>query len=215
MKHLETLFERYPSLNGQREPILHAFRALYQAAERRNKIMICGNGGSAADAEHIVGELMKEFYIKRPMDAATAHSLKEVDSAPQDLLEGIRGGIPAISLVSQSALISAIANDCASELVFAQQVYGYGEAGDVLIALSTSGNSQNVLNAVRMARAVGICSILICGACPGRIGQTADITIALPAEETYQIQELTLPVYHALCLELEAAVFGNRAEGRA
>jgi len=188
------------------EDIVRAENALITGFKNGNKLLLCGNGGSAADAEHIVGELMKEFDCKRPVDARTAARLQEQGEAAQPLL-ALQGAIPAISLNAHSALISAIANDMDAAMVYAQQVYGYARPGDVLIGLSTSGNSKNVVNAVRLAKATDVVTICITGKTGGALAALADVTIRLPETETYKVQELTLPVYHMLCHEVERAVF--------
>jgi D-sedoheptulose 7-phosphate isomerase len=206
MKRIDELTERYPVLAPGKEALETAARILLDCARGGGKILTCGNGGSAADAEHIVGELMKKFCRKRPADAATAAKLREAGAG--ELVPLLERAVPAVSLNSQTALMTAIANDIGGEMVFAQQVYGYGKPGDVLIGLSTSGNSKNVLNAALVARALGMKIILICGAGGGAIAPLADAAIRLPETETFKVQELTLPVYHALCLETEDEIFG-------
>lgn len=206
MEALEELLRRFPCLEEQRGALRRAAELLLESVQVGGKVLTCGNGGSAADAEHIVGELMKEFDSRRPVDARTAARLQEQGAAAQPLL-ALQGAIPAISLNAHSALISAIANDMDAEMVYAQQVYGYASPGDVLIGLSTSGNSKNVVNAVRLAKATDVVTICITGRTGGALGALADVTIRLPETETYKVQELTLPVYHMLCHEVERAVF--------
>lgn len=209
MKRIDELMQRYPGLSAQKGQLELACGILQQTVLGGGKIMTCGNGGSASDAEHIVGELMKQFCRRRPMDARTAETLRRTDPSPDDLICGLQGTIPALSLNSQTSLITAVCNDTDPAMIFAQQLYGYGRPGDALIALSTSGNSKNVLNAVRLARAIQVRTVLISGRSGGKMKSLADAAICLPEDETFKIQELTLPVYHALCLELEDAVFGR------
>lgn len=198
---LEELFVRYPRLDGCRGEILKAYAALLACCRAGGKVLVCGNGGSAADAEHIVGELMKKFRRHRDIDAALAAKL------PPELAAKLEGALPAVSLVSMSGLLTAFANDVAWETAFAQQVVGLGRPGDVLVALSTSGNSANCVNAALVARAKGLKVVSLTGAGGGRLGAIADAAIAVPETETYKIQELHLPVYHALCAALEDALF--------
>lgn len=208
MDQIELLLSRYPALSPVAENLRKASKTLCAAVKSGGKVLACGNGGSASDAEHIVGELMKEFRLKRPIGEELRQRLRDVDHSPQDLIDGLRGAIPAISLNSQTALMTALCNDGDPNMVFAQQVLGYGRRGDVLIALSTSGNSSNVLNAVRTARAIEVSTILIAGGTGGKIAPVADVSICLGETETYKVQELTLPLYHALCLTLEEEMFG-------
>lgn len=209
MVFVDELIERYPSLYVAKAEIVKAIVLMLDTVKEGGKVMICGNGGSASDAEHIVGELMKEFSIKRPIDERTKTALEISDESPEDIINCLQGAVPALSLNSQTSLITAIANDSNPSMVFAQQLYGYGRPGDILIALSTSGNSKNVLNAVRLAKALEIKAIFIGGNDGGKIGKLSDAAICLPETETYKIQELTLPVYHVICLEVESEIFGK------
>ena len=209
MKNLQELIQRYPVLEPIKDDIQKAYEILAATYENGGKVMICGNGGSASDAEHIVGELMKEFRRKRPVPVAFAKRLREIDENPEELINNLQGALPAISLNSQTALMTAFGNDADPSLLFAQQVLGYGREGDTLIALSTSGNSANVQKAARAARGLGVKVVLISGAGGGKIAPIADVAICLPETETYKIQELTLPVYHTLCLMLEDRFFGE------
>lgn len=201
------LYSDYPALEGNREDIRKAFEYLLCCARENAFVYCCGNGGSAADSEHITGELMKGFILKRP--------LPEKEKALFDKIEGgekiackLQKGIRCISLVSQTGVISAFANDIDPSLVFAQQVYAYAKSEhDVLIALSTSGNSLNVVNAVKAAKAAGIHTVSITGSKDSSLSLLSDVTIKLPTAVTYEIQELTLPVYHALCAAVEAELF--------
>ena len=203
MKSFEELFERYPQLGGCRDEIAKALDLLLDCYRNGGQVLVCGNGGSAADAEHIVGELLKKFKLHRDIDASVAAKL------PPELAAKLEGALPAVSLVSMCGILTAFANDVAWETAFAQQVYGLGRAGDVLIALSTSGNSANCVNAALVARAKGLKVIALTGAGGGRLGAVADAAVAVPETETYKVQELHLPVYHALCASVEAALFGT------
>ncbi|MFD2234492.1 D-sedoheptulose-7-phosphate isomerase [Phaeospirillum tilakii] len=197
------------SLAPCRAAIDAAFVLLRDAVAAGGKILTCGNGGSAADAEHIVGELMKGFHLKRPLTAEEVAALAAV--SPQEgprIAAGLQRPIAAISLVSQTALITAIANDNDADLIFAQQVLGLGRPGDVLVALSTSGNSRNVIAAAQVARAFGLKVVALTGAGGGALAPLADVAIRVPATQVPAIQELHLPVYHELCARLEQACFG-------
>ena len=201
MDIFDELYERYPQLKGCEVEIKKAFDVLLASYRADGKVLVCGNGGSASDAEHIVGELLKKFKKHRDVDAAIAAKL------PADLVAKLEGSLPAVSLVSMSGILTAFANDVAWETAFAQQVLGLGRPGDVLIALSTSGNSANCVNAARVARAKGMKVISMTGAGGGKLGEIADAAIRVPENETYRIQELHLPVYHALCAALEDVLF--------
>lgn len=197
MEILDELYVRYPQLKGCEGEIAKALDLLLTCYKGGGKVLTCGNGGSAADAEHIVGELLKKFRKHRDIDSGVAAKL------PSELVARLEGALPAISLVSMSGILTAFANDVAWETAFAQQVYGLGNPGDVLIALSTSGNSANCVNAARVAKAKGLKVIALTGAGGGRLGELADAAIKVPETETYRIQELHLPVYHALCAAVE------------
>ena len=203
MTILEELQSRYPQLGGCRDEIAKALDPLLTCYRNGGQVLVCGNGGSAADAEHIVGELLKKFKRHRDIDASVAAKL------PPELAAKLEGALPAVSLVSMCGILTAFANDVAWETAFAQQVYGLGRAGDVLIALSTSGNSSNCVNAALVARAKGLKVIALTGAGGGRLGAVADAGVAVPETETYKVQELHLPVYHALCASVEEALFGT------
>ena len=207
-KIIETLLLRYPVLEVCRASIFAAAEAVCECYRAGGKLMVCGNGGSAADAEHIVGELMKGFCKKRPLPPELRARLEA--ACPEDaayLAANLQGALPALSLVNPVALTTAFANDCAPDLAMAQQVLGIGAAGDVLLAISTSGNSRNVVYAVETAHAADIGSIALTGRSGGRLKSLADITVAVPDDETYRVQELHLPVYHALCLAAEEEFF--------
>lgn len=208
--HLNHLIDRYPKLIVCREDIMNAYDLLEEAYSTGRKLLVCGNGGSASDSEHIVGELMKEFKLKRKVYSDHAAVLKEIDpELGQTLAEHLQGALPAISLTGHSSLQTAYMNDAVPELVFAQQVNGYGKPGDVFLGISTSGNSKNVLYAAVNAKAKGLKVIGLTGAKENKLMKYADVCIRVPETETYKIQELHLPVYHCLCLMLEDHFFGE------
>lgn len=208
-EHLNHLIDRYPKLIVCKEDIWQAYELLDAAYRNERKLLVCGNGGSASDSEHIVGELMKEFKLKRQIYGNQAEALKEIDpDLGQILANNLQGALPAISLTGHSALQTAYMNDAVPELVFAQQVNGYGKAGDVFLGISTSGNSKNVLYAAVTAKAKGLQVIGLTGAKENKLMKYADVCIRVPETETYKIQELHLPVYHCLCLMLEQKFFG-------
>ncbi len=207
--HLNHLIDRYPKLIVCRENIIKAYDLLEEAYNAGRKLLVCGNGGSASDSEHIVGELMKEFKLKRKVYSDHAAVLKGIDpELGQTLAEHLQGALPAISLTGHSSLQTAYMNDAVPELVFAQQVNGYGKPGDVFLGISTSGNSKNVLYAAVNAKAKGLKVIGLTGAKENKLMKYADVCIRVPETETYKIQELHLPVYHCLCLMLEDKFFG-------
>ena len=209
MKHIELLVERYPSLESAKDSIIEAYSLMEESYGRGGKLLICGNGGSAADAEHIAGELMKGFKLPRKVDKAFADKLTA--AAPElgaVLAENLQGALPAIALDGHPALTTAYMNDCEPLLCFAQQVNGYGSENDVLLGISTSGNSKNVLYAATVAKAKGMRVIGLTGAKDSRLAALSDVCIKVPQTETYMIQELHLPVYHCLCLMLEDHFFG-------
>ena len=201
MEIIDELYARYPQLKCCEGEIAKAFDLLLACYRDGGKVLTCGNGGSAADAEHIVGELMKKFRRPRAIDADIAAKL------PSELSAKLEGALPVVSLVSMSGILTAFANDVAWETAFAQQAYGLGQRGDVLIALSTSGNSANCVNAALVARAKGMKVVALTGADGGKLAELADAAIKVPEAETYKVQELHLPVYHALCAALEAELF--------
>ena len=198
---LQTLTDRYPVLLPCREDIAACAERIGDTFARGGKLLIAGNGGSAADAEHIVGELMKSFVLPRPLDAALTERMRAIDPQRGDVLaKNLQQGLPAIALDGHPALSTAFQNDCQPQLVFAQQVMGYGREGDALLAISTSGNSENVLYAAIAAKARGMVVIGLTGERESRLSALSDVCIRVPATETYQVQELHLPVYHALCM---------------
>ena len=209
-RHLDLLLARYPSLEGCREEIVRAYELLSASYANGGKLLVCGNGGSAADSEHIVGELMKGFCLPRPLCPEAARALRAVDEGLGSFLaEHLQASLPALSLTGQTALSTAFQNDVAPELAFSQQVCGYGQAGDTLLGISTSGNSRNVLFAAVTAKSRGMNVIGLTGAAESRLSQFSDVCIRVPRTETYQVQELHLPVYHCLCLMLEERFFGE------
>lgn len=209
-KHVELLIERYPSLEVCKEDIEKTFLILEECYVNDNKLLIAGNGGSAADSEHIAGELMKRFKIPRPVPTEFAEKLKEIDPVRgENLSKNLERGLMAIPLVAHEALSTAYINDVDGLGVFAQQLYGFGRSGDVFLGISTSGNSKNVMSATVVARALGIKVIGLTGSKGGNLAAVADVAIKVPETETYMIQELHLPIYHCLCLMLEDRFFGG------
>ena len=207
-KILDELIERYPALKKIRDDIWKAYEIMAESYSNGGKLLIAGNGGSAADAEHIVGELMKGFVKPRKLNAGEAERLMSVDMDMGKILaEKLQGALPAIALVDHVALSTAYLNDMDPLLGFAQQLNGYGNEGDVFLAISTSGNSKNVLYACTVAKAKGIPIVGLTGRDGGRLKEMSDAAIVVPESETYKIQELHLPVYHALCLMLEEKFF--------
>lgn len=209
MKHIETLLTRYPQLSVCKVDIVAAYEIMEEAYLHDHKLLIAGNGGSAADSEHIAGELMKRFKTPRPCPPDFAQRLISIDPVRgENLAKNLERGLMAIPLVAHEALTTAYINDVDGLDVFAQQLYGFGRPGDVFLGISTSGNSKNVMSATVVARALGIKVIGLTGAKGGELAQVADIAIRVPETETYMIQELHLPVYHCLCLMLEDRFFG-------
>ncbi len=201
---LSDLLHRYPVLLPQKQNIEEAYTILCSCFSGDGKLLLCGNGGSAADALHIAGELMKAFVLPRKPDPALCRALEA--QFPLDapfLTEKLERALPAVTLVENAALATAVQNDTAAKLVFAQQVYGLGRRGDVLLGISTSGNSENVLYAAEVAKALGMRVITLTGRGPNRLEAVSDCQIAVDDDETFRVQELHLPVYHALCLMLE------------
>ncbi len=215
MKTLEPLIARYPDLAECRESIQMAGDALVKCFREGGKLLVAGNGGSAADAEHIVGELMKGYLLKRPIPIDDRARLAAAwPDGWGALADRLQGALPAISLVSQTALITAFANDVAADMAYAQQVYGYGRPGDVFLGITTSGNSPNILNAVKVARAYGLHTIGLTGHSGGGLAGLCDIMICAPAEGAPAVQERHLPIYHALCGHLEIEFFESAPAGK-
>lgn len=209
-KHIEVLVNRYPVLNSVKDEIVEAYFLLVESYKNEGKLLIAGNGGSAADAEHIVGELMKGFKLPRKLNENfTDKLISENEELGTVLAESLQGALPAIALDGHPALSTAYMNDCEPLQCFAQQVNGYGKAGDVFLGISTSGNSKNILYAATTAHAKGMKVIGLTGAKDSKLTQMSDVCIKVPQTETYMIQELHLPVYHCLCLMLEDEFFGE------
>ena len=210
LRHVDVLVERYPVLATCKDDIIRAYDILEESYASGGKLLVAGNGGSAADSEHIVGELMKEFKLKRKIYSAQAENLKKIDSELGPILaENLQGALPSISLVGEAALSTAYMNDAVPELVLAQQVNGYGKPEDVFLGISTSGNSKNILYAAVTAKSKGLKVIGLTGQKENKLEKLADVCIHVGETETYKIQELHLPVYHCLCLMLEDHFFGN------
>ena len=192
------LYEKYNALEECREDIEKALELILHTYQNGGKVLVCGNGGSAADSEHIVGELMKGFLLKRPVTD---------ERIPERLRMGLQGSLPAISLPSQCAILSAFINDVDPEMMYAQLVYGYAKENDLVIGLSTSGNSKNVVNAIEVAKCLGVKTLSLTGSKDSRMSELSDVTIRVPETETYKVQEYHLPVYHYLCAEVERILF--------
>lgn len=209
-KHIHTLIERYPELEVVKQSIIDAYLIMEECYENGGKLLIAGNGGSAADSEHIAGELMKRFKIQRPVSDEYAQRLMEIDSERgRKLAKNLECSLVAIPLVAHEALSTAYINDVDGYGVFAQQLFGFGRKGDVFLGISTSGNSKNIMNATVVARASGIKVIGLTGANGGELAMVADAAVKVPETETYMIQELHLPIYHCWCLMLEDRFFGK------
>ncbi len=205
-KILEGLTERYPCLDGCKGDVQRAFELICSAYRKGKKLLVCGNGGSAADGEHIVGELMKSFVKKRPIPETEKAVLSETEEGAR-LCETLEGGLKAVALTSHLSLSTAFANDNEPSAVFAQQLYVLGDEGDVFLAISTSGNSKNCVYAARVARLKGIPTVAMTGEKESALSACADVCIRVPERETYKVQELHLPVYHCLCAMLEEEFF--------
>ena len=198
MSKMENLLKRYPELSSCKEAIENARELIISTYKNGGKVLVCGNGGSAADSEHIVGELMKGFLSKRTVTD---------ERLPEHLRQKLQGALPAISLPSQTAVLSAFINDCDPEMLYAQLVYGYARDNDLVIGLSTSGNSKNIFNALEVAKCVGAKTLAMTGEKESKLSAFCDVTIKVPETETYKIQELHLPVYHYLCAAVEKEIF--------
>lgn len=207
-KMLDSLTERYPVLSACENETEKLAEALIGCYKNGGKLLVCGNGGSAADAEHIVGELMKGFCRKRPLDENEKAELERYGEDGVMLANKLQSALPAISLFNETSLITAYSNDEDPSLIYAQQVYALGKPGDVLLCISTSGNSENACLAVPAAKARGMTVAALTGKTGGKLKNICDICIAVPETETYKVQELHLPVYHAVCLCLEEEFFG-------
>jgi D-sedoheptulose 7-phosphate isomerase len=205
---LAPLASKYPDLRPVLPDVGRAIEAWINCYRAGGQVLICGNGGSAADAEHLVGELMKGYLAPRAVPTSVRQRFEEAfpDNGAY-LAQHLQGALPTLSLASQTALLTAVANDIAGDMIFAQQVYGYGRRGDVLVAISTSGNSSNVVNALQVARVQGLTSIGFTGRTGGRMRAACDIAICVPQDRTADIQERHLAIYHLVCAAIEAAIF--------
>ncbi len=204
MKHIDQLCVRYPALAECRTQIEAAAEALIKSYEEGGKLLVAGNGGSCADSDHITGELLKSFCKKRVPQKEFLDSIKKIDvETGAYLSDKLQGSLPAIALTNNTALMTASLNDVDGNVMFAQQVNGYGKKGDVFLGISTSGNSRDIVYATVVARAKGLMTVALTGRDGGKLKGIADISIIVPEHETFMIQELHLPVYHALCLEVE------------
>ena len=209
-KSTDRLCERYPQLSGIRNSIEEVAEIIIKCYSRGGKLLICGNGGSSADADHLAGELMKSFESARPLDDSLKNRLIEISvNRGKTLAEKLEHGLPAISLSAHNSLTTAIANDMDACLVFAQQVIGYGMERDVLIAISTSGNSKNVVDACITARALNLTVIGITGKTGGKMKQYCDVLVKVPETRTAYVQELHLPVLHTICNMIENYFYGK------
>lgn len=195
---MNELLKRYPCLEECKDSINNALELMIDTYRSGGKVLVCGNGGSAADCEHIVGELMKGFMKKREVTD---------NRIPEEMRKNLQGSLSAISLPSQSAVLSAFINDVEPMMMYAQLVYGYARQNDLVIGISTSGNSKNVVNAVEVARCMGVKTLSLTGKRDSRLSEISDITIKVPETETFKVQELHLPVYHYLCAKTEKAMF--------
>ena len=210
MKHIDLLIERYPSLGAIRGELIDAYLIMEESFSKGGKLLVAGNGGSAADSEHIVGELMKGFKMPRKVSSEFADNLKAVDEELGTVLaENLQGALPAIALDGHLALTTAYMNDCEPLLCFAQQVNGFGKPEDVFLGISTSGNSKNILYAATVAKAKGMKVIGLTGAKNSKLMKYADVCVKATNTETYMIQELHLPIYHCWCLMLEDKFYGD------
>lgn len=205
---VDDMLLRYPALSHLHAQITGAAEIICNSHRAGGKLLACGNGGSAADAEHIIGELVKSFVLRRAIKPSDYRLLEQSGFEDwREIAENLQQGITAIALTGHPALATAIANDVSAEMIFAQQVYVYGRRSDVMLALSTSGNSKNVVRALQVARAFGLATIGMTGGKPCKMDALCDVIIKVPSEETFKIQEFHLPVYHSLCLMIECELF--------
>lgn len=205
---IEELLERYPKLTDMKNELEKAVDMLMETYKNGGKILVCGNGGSCADAEHIVGELMKGFLSKRELTDEETATFNGIADNPDDFAAKLQRAIPAISLPSQCAVLSAFINDVEPDMAYAQLTFGYGKKEDLFIGISTSGNSANVVNAAIAARARGIKTIAMTGKCDSRLSELCECVLKAPETETFKIQEYHLPMYHYVCAEAEKRIFG-------
>lgn len=210
-REINILLDRYPVLTGMRERLTVCVELMSESFCTGGKLLVCGNGGSAADSLHIAGELMKGFVLERPLPEKLREVLRT--GYPDDAayyIANLQGALPVISLTGEISLMTAYSNDKAADLIFAQQVLGYGRPGDVLLAISTSGASSNVIHAARVAKATGMKVVSLTGLGGGMLAKLSDVLLDVPTNVTHHVQELHLPVYHALCLALEQELFGGQ-----
>lgn len=211
---IETLLQNHPALTACQDTIESARDLLIDTYREGGKLLLCGNGGSAADCDHIAGELLKGFLSHRPLSEenclAMAESLPDGEADPDlYLLAGqLQGGLPAVSLPAQTAALTAVCNDTDPALIFAQLTWALGQSGDTLICLSTSGNSRNVVLAAKAAKTKGLRVLALTGENDSKLSELSDVTVRVPATDTYRVQEYHLPVYHYLCAAVEEAFFG-------
>ena len=211
-KELEELVDRYPELIVCEDDMVQAYELIQDAYDHNHKLLIAGNGGSAADSEHMAGELMKRFKTARPLNKELAEKIKSIDPVRGErLVKNLEMPLRAVPLTSHLALTTAYMNDADAGGVFAQQMLGFGDEGDVFLAISTSGNSENIVCACVLAKALGIKVVGLTGKNESKISSLADVCIRVPETETYKIQERHLPIYHCLCLMLENHYFGEKA----
>lgn len=209
-KHIDLLIKRYPALAAIQDQIVSAYLVMEESYEKDGKLLVAGNGGSAADSEHIVGELMKRFKTPRPVPAKLKEKLLAVDAERgAELARSLERTLTAIPLVAHEALTTAFMNDVGSVDVYAQQLLGYGRPDDVFLGISTSGNSENIMRCIVLAKALGIKVIGLTGKTGGKMAEVCDVTVKAPETETYMIQEYHLPIYHCWCLMLEDHFFGK------
>ncbi len=209
-EHIDNLLRRYPVLEYNRKQMIDAYAVLEECYENRGKLLVAGNGGSASDADHIVGELMKGFYLSRTIEEELADRMKAIDYRLGEELAGkLQCGLPAIALSNHNSLNTAVLNDIDGNICFAQQILGYGVKGDSFLGISTSGNSKNILFSAIVAKAKGLKVIGLTGKGGGSLSEFADVLIDVAEEETYNTQELHLPIYHCLCMALEDRFFGD------
>lgn len=208
---IEKLDERFPELIIQTKGIMNTIESLVNCFNSGNKILVCGNGGSASDAQHIVGELMKNFKIKRELTRSLKERIKDIfETTSNYVFENIQFGLPTMSLMNETALVSALCNDSKSDLVYASQVLSLGRENDILLAISTSGNSENIINVCKMAKVRNMKVIGLTGNDGGKLNGCCDILIKAPSSETFIIQEYHLAIYHAICAAVENEIFGEQ-----
>ena len=203
------LFERYPCLCACEKDIDAARELICETYRRGGTVYVCGNGGSCSDSDHIVGELMKGFLLRRELQAADTAKFAEMFEDGAEFAANLQGALPAVSLTAQTAILSAFANDVEPDMVYAQLVYGYARENDLVIGLSTSGNSKNVVNAVKAAKFRGAKTLSMTGMKESKLSAMSDVTVRVPETETFKIQELHLPVYHYLCAAVEEEFFAK------